>query len=373
MKPLTAIALSGGIDSLVAAYLLKEQGHDLIGIHFITGFECVSYESSSSHQPVESGSMPFSSFRSIMARKMSTISEQLDIPVEIIDCRSCFKTHVINYFVRTYRNGKTPNPCLICNPVIKFGFVLDAARQFGASQLATGHYARALKDPNGRHRLLKGADRVKDQSYFLALMTRKHLDTALFPLGEFTKTRVVALARDKGLVPVEKAESQDICFIKRSSYGDFLASQPDFKPVPGPVVDMAGKQIGMHQGLHLFTVGQRKGINCPASAPYYVIRLDSCNNRLVVGFKDDLTASGCYVEQINWIGKVPETAFRAYTRVRYRHAAAASTVFPTGEHSAVIRFDEPQQAVTPGQGAVFYQNEDVLGGGWITGDLRETS
>jgi len=371
MKPFTAIAVSGGIDSLIAACLLKEQGHHLIGIHFITGFEQISSSGNMYPEALEAIGTSFSSLRESISRKMSTIAGQLDIPIEIIDCRHQFKTHVIDYFIRTYRNNKTPNPCMVCNAAIKFGVVSDTAKKLGATRLATGHYARKVKDASGNCHLLKGMDLIKDQSYFLAMLTQDQLETAVFPLGELTKARVMAFAREKGLSPVEKAESQDICFIKNGTYGDFLLAHPDFDPKPGPVVDTNGKRLGTHQGLHRFTVGQRKGINCPAAEPYYVVKLDSRNNRLIVGFKSNLLTDGCEVEHINWIGTPPETAFRAMTRIRYRHSAVPSTVFPDGANSAAVRFDEPQQAVTPGQCAVFYDNDEVLGGGWITFDRQE--
>jgi len=357
MKPITAIAISGGIDSLAAAHLLKSQGHALIGIHFLTGFESAVPNPNEAFDPFQTAK-----------RKLSAVTAQLNIPIKILDCRDQFKTCVVDYFIRTYRSGQTPNPCLICNPAIKFGTVLGAAQRLGADRLATGHYARTYKDETGRFRLLKGRDPLKDQSYFLAMLDQCRLESAVFPLGDMTKKEVIEHARTNGLRPIEKNESQDICFIKGGSYGDFLMTLENFQPAPGPITDINGRYLGMHPGLHLFTVGQRRGINCPAPQPYYVLRLDTANNRLVVGVKSDLLSSECRVKDINWIISPPQTPFRARTRLRYRHREAESLVIPEGDHSAIVRFDVSQEAITPGQGAVFYVNNEVFGGGRISAE-----
>jgi tRNA-specific 2-thiouridylase len=272
---------------------------------------------------------------------------------------------VVDYFVKTYQRGKTPNPCLVCNPSIKFGTVLSAARERGVSCLATGHYARTETDENGRFRLFKGADHQKDQSYFLGFLSQEQLKAACFPLGNMTKAAVRKLAEETGLHPLSKEESQDVCFIKGTTYGEFLARQKSFEPRPGPIEDVSGNVLGQHNGLHLFTIGQRRGIHCPASEPYYVVRIDILNNRLVVGFKKDLFSSECRVSGINWIGGGPASPITAHIRLRYRHKAVPSLVFPIGKDTAIVKFKEAQSAVTPGQGAVFYREDEVLGGGWI--------
>jgi len=358
MKQLTAIALSGGIDSLAAAYLLKKQGHKIIGIHFITGYEPEAFNQSESEAIS-------SNIKKKAGPNISHITDQLDISAEIIDCSVEFRKNVVDYFIRTYRACRTPNPCLMCNPSIKFGTVLAFARKLGASSLATGHYARTTKDHNGRFHLLKGADQVKDQSYFLAFLTQAQLARACFPLGNMTKSEVQKLAREKGLNPLTKNQSQDICFIKNNTYGEFLALQPGFEPKPGIIEDINGNILGEHKGLHLFTIGQRRGINCPASEPYYVVRIDMEQNRLVVGLKKDLLSSECKIVNINWINQAPPSPIKVYTRVRYRSDAIPSTLFPVDRHTAIVRFKDPQFAVTPGQGGVFYIDNEVLGGGWI--------
>jgi tRNA-uridine 2-sulfurtransferase len=352
MKQTTAVAVSGGVDSMMSAYLLKEQGQHVIGIHFITGFEnpCISGEDPA---PDKTGSI-------------LQIGEQLGIPVEIVDVRDEFKAEIVDYFTRTYQGGQTPNPCMQCNPVIKFGTILDYALKLGAGKLATGHYARIHTDPTGGIRLLKGLDPKKDQSYFLARLTGSQLARACFPLGESRKEDIKKMAARKGLHPVTRGESQDVCFIKNAAYGEFLSRQMGLRFEPGYIENMAGKVIGTHQGLHLFTVGQRRGINCPAAQPYYVVRLDAVRNRLIVGSKEDLLTSECNITDINWIGKAPTSPVEVFTRVRYRSREVASTVVPQDEHTAIVSFKTPQAAVTPGQGAVFYNGEEILGGGWIT-------
>ncbi len=355
MKPLTAIAVSGGIDSLMTAHFLKEKGQRVIGVHFITGYEDTISENGADDHPSES-------------HKIFSIADQLKIDIELVDCRREFEKNVVDYFIETYQAGLTPNPCMVCNPFIKFGTVLDFARNLGASALATGHYARTAEDRYGMFHLYKGVDAKKDQSYFLARLTQFHLASARFPLGNMKKTDVIHLANQKGFKPVKSSESQDVCFIKGKNYGDFLERYQGFEPKPGAIQDVRGRILGEHKGLHLFTIGQRRGINCPASEPYYVVRMDTRQNILTVGFKKDLFASQCKVEDINWIQKAPNRPFQVHTRVRYRHKAAASRLTPVDEKTALVHFEKPQEAVTPGQCAVFYKGDEVLGGGWISNE-----
>jgi tRNA-specific 2-thiouridylase len=206
----------------------------------------------------------------------------------------------------------------------------------------------------------------KDQSYFLAFMTQQHLSSACFPLKSMTKSEVIKLANKKGLDPFIKRESNDVCFIKNKTYGKFLALQEGFEPKPGLIEDVNGNVLGEHNGLHLFTIGQRRGINCPASEPYYVVSMDTEQNRLKVGLKKDLLSSECRIININWINQKPNSPINVHTRVRYRHKAAASNLFPANGETAIVRFEKPQSAITPGQCAVFYRDDEVLGGGWIS-------
>ena len=337
---------------MMTAYLLKEQGQHVIGIHFVTGFENPSISAGHAASDKTDGILQ--------------IGSQLGIPVEIVDVRDEFKAEIVDYFTRTYQRGQTPNPCMQCNPVIKFGTILDYAFKLGAGKLATGHYARIRTDPAGRVHLLKGLDPKKDQSYFLARLNRLQLAGARFPLGESIKADIKKMAARKGLHPVTRRESQDVCFIKNDAYGEFLSRQTGLRFEPGLIENMTGKVIGNHRGLHLFTVGQRRGINCPAAQPYYVVKLDTERNRLIVGSKKDLLTTECKITDINWIGETPGSPVEVFTRVRYRSQEVASTVIPQDERTAIVRFKAPQAAVTPGQGAVFYNGEEILGGGWIT-------
>ena len=369
MKQLTAIALSGGIDSLVAAYLLKKQGHDVIGIHFITGYETQTHDSNKNRRFSNSDASTFSTAKEDASHIISHLANQLEIEVKLLDLSIEFKKKVVDYFTRTYQTGQTPNPCMVCNPTIKFGAVFDFARKLGASTLATGHHARISGDSEGRFHLSKSVDPKKEQSYFLALMSQKQLSCTSFPLGSMKKSEVIKLAHENGLEPVKKKESQDVCFIRNKNYGEFLSLQQGFDSKPGRILDVNGNMLGHHSGLHLFTIGQRRGINCPSSEPYYVVSMDPGQNRLTVGRKKDLLSFECRVKNINWINQQPNSPIKVHTRVRYRHKAAVSQLFPINEKTAWVRFEKPQSAITPGQCAVFYQKDEVLGGGWIDTNL----
>ncbi|MBW2408903.1 MAG: tRNA 2-thiouridine(34) synthase MnmA [Deltaproteobacteria bacterium] len=354
MKPTTAVAVSGGVDSMMAACLLKEQGHHVIGVHFVSGYEA---DAVFTPARAESESHP-----------INAIGEQLGISIKLLDCRIAFKQQVVDYFIQTYFDGRTPNPCMVCNPLIKFGAVLSYAHELGADRLATGHYARIQKDAAGIYHLLKGIDPLKDQSYFLARLNQSQMAKAIFPMGDRLKSDIKEEARQRGLRPVTKSESQDVCFIRDKSYNEFLQKHGDPTPSPGPIVDLQGNVIGHHNGLHQFTIGQRRGINCPAPEPYYVVRIDPAGNRLVVGSKSDLLATSCKVTDINWINQAPCEPITVLTRVRYRHREAAGKLYPVDEQTAEIRFESPIESITPGQGAVFYQGNEVLGGGFISPD-----
>jgi tRNA-specific 2-thiouridylase len=354
MKETVAVALSGGLDSSVAAALLKRKNYRVIGLHFRTGYERASCEATRSG--------PLSRVNSCAQR----ISDQIGIPLEVIDCSEAFKKEVVRYFADTYRSGQTPNPCMVCNQRIKFGFILERAKALGASTLATGHYVRIRLEESGHFSLLKGVDRAKDQSYFLALLTQRQLSQAMFPLGSHTKKEARQMAGAWGLTAFMAGESQELCFIRHPSYKDFLASLADFACKAGPIVNTRGEILGHHQGLHAYTVGQRKGISIPGPEPYYVTRLDKEQNRLVIGTKSELSASECIVTHINWIEtEAPDKPISVHTRIRYRHKEAESILTPLDRYTATVRFFKAQYAITPGQAAVFYQGDRVLGGGWI--------
>jgi tRNA-specific 2-thiouridylase len=367
MRPLVAVALSGGVDSLVAAYLLKNEGYELLGIHFLTG-----YEAGGPPSPTAAACpAALRKTRQTARRRFSQFARQLEMPIEVLDCSPDFQRLVVSYFQRTYRYGRTPNPCLVCNAAVKFGTVLRFAESLGAAALATGHYSRVESGPDGRVRLFKGADPRKDQSYFLSRLTQDQLRQARFPLGAMQKRDVAALAAEKGLEPLAAAESQDVCFIRQGSYREFLDRDAAFTAVPGPIVDTQGRALGTHRGLHRYTIGQRRGIGCPAADPYYVVGIDSRRNRLIVGSREDLLARCCRVARINWIAAPPRAPVAVEARLRYRHRAARALLRPDGDGEALLVFETRQAAIAPGQGAVFYRGDEVLGGGWIVAAQRE--
>ncbi len=346
MNKTVAVALSGGLDSTVAAAILKRQDYQVFGIHFLTGYE----------PPRQDLTRP------------QRVASHIGIPLDVVDCSRLFAREVVGRFVDTYRSGQTPNPCIVCNQRIKFGYLLKQARALGASALATGHYARVERTSNGRFCLLKGADLTKDQSYFLALLTQDQLSRAMFPLGTYTKKQAREMLSTFGLESLVAKESQELCFVRTGSYADFLSAKAGFSSRPGPIVNSAGDILGNHKGLHAYTTGQRRGIGVPGPEPYYVIRLDVKKNRLVIGSKSDLVASQCTVKHINWIGApAPDEPISVRTRIRYRHKEADSVLAPLDSSTALVRFSKPQYAITPGQAAVFYQDAKVLGGGWIVG------
>ncbi|MBA4368182.1 MAG: tRNA 2-thiouridine(34) synthase MnmA [Desulfobacterium sp.] len=357
MKPRIAVAISGGIDSLTTAFLLKQEGYEVMGIHFITGFE------------TELMDQPDPTARYLInpsiQKKIKTIEDQLGISITILDCRKEFQEKVIQYFNSSYSKGQTPNPCMVCNPQIKFGVLLEYAKSVGASQLATGHYAKKQLYQNGASHLFKGDDPQKDQSYFLAFLSQEQLADACFPLGSMHKSTVKKIAIENGLHPVTDKESQDICFIHGKSYIDFLHNQ-NILLKPGIITDKKGTILGEHKGLHYFTIGQRKGINCPSSAPYYVLQLDTENNRIIVGEKQDLYSSSCIVKDVNWIIKPSSFPITCSVKIRYQHKPAPATIDTDDTKQFTIRFQTSQLSVTPGQGAVFYDKNEVIGGGWIT-------
>jgi len=345
MNRAIAVAVSGGVDSLVAAHLLKRTSPPVVAVHFRTGFET---------EPADR-----------TRTRLQSIGDQLDLPVHVLDLSTEFRRAVVDYFTATYLAGQTPNPCVVCNPLIKFGELLRRAAGIGAARLATGHYADVRRDAFGRYRLFKGIDARKDQSYFLARLTQDQLARAIFPLAALTKTAVRAIAGRAGLIPLNADESQDVCFIKAGAYPQFIAELTGRPAEPGLIETTAGEVVGRHPGLHAFTVGQRRGLNCPAAEPYYVVRLDIERNRLVVGRRQDVLTAQCRVERINWIAPPPAAALRVAARVRYRTPEAPATVVPIDADSAWLHFDAPQPAVAPGQAAVFYDGSEVLGGGFI--------
>jgi tRNA-specific 2-thiouridylase len=346
--------MSGGVDSSVSAALLKEQGYDVTGVSLqlydpiAKDPSCRSKTCCSLDDVLDAG----------------RVAKKLGIPFEVIDMRAEFKQLVIDYFIAEYAAGRTPNPCIRCNDLIKFELLLQKAKEMGAELLATGHYARTELDASGRKWLLIGLDPAKDQSYFLFTLTQEQLQQVLFPVGKLKKTAVRKLAADFNLPVAQKHESQEICFIPDNDYVRFLESN-GVATKAGDIVTGDGTVIGSHSGLHRYTIGQRKGLGIAWKHPLHVVRLDRELNQVVVGGIDELPCHSLTAGRASW-NSPPETdEFRALCRIRYRHQPAPCKVVVSADDRFTVHFDEPQTSVTPGQAAVLYDGERVLGGGWI--------
>ena len=348
--------MSGGVDSSTAAALLVEQGYDVIGVTLkLWKHDCLS--------PDED---VFKCCGSRAAADVRAVCDHLGIPFHMIDDAEEFQKEVIGRFAAEYRAGRTPNPCILCNEHLKFGTLLQRADQFGAQYVATGHYAR-LERADGRTLRRRGRDPRKDQSYFLFSLRQDQLARALFPVGDQTKSDTRTAARQRQLKTAEKKESMEICFVPDNDYGGFLQQANLVQKHRGEIVDLHGRILGHHDGIEFYTIGQRKGLGITTPKPVYVVELDAANNRVVVGAdsaldRDEFTVDGC-----NWIPFDHLTEpIEVTTKIRYNHPGTPATVTPQGNGSAKVKLHLAQRAITPGQAAVFYQDDLVVGGGWIT-------
>ncbi len=356
-KQRVLLGMSGGVDSSVAGYLLREQGYEVIGVTMkVWPQDCISRAEDKCCGP-----------QAIADAR--GVAHSLGIPHYVVDEADQFERLVIDYFSSEYQAGRTPNPCVMCNEKLKFGNLWSKAAALGCDYIATGHYA-IIEHPADHAILRKGLDLRKDQSYFLFSLRQPQLRRALTPLGKMTKPQIREIAHSLGLKVADKVDSQEICFVPGNDYKAFLRShlgENEFHR--GEIYDVAGNFLGEHDGIELFTIGQRKGLPGGSLRPRYVVDLDPATNRVIVGDTDDLVAAEFEIDRVNWhivagIGD-PGSSFEATVKIRYSHPGTRATLTPLEDGRAHVRLHDPQRAVTPGQAAVFYDGDIVLGGGWI--------
>ena len=337
------VAMSGGVDSSVTAALLLKQGYEVHGVFMALAQSDLAEQVS----------------------RVEKVADFLGVSLDVVDLASAFQREVIDYFRASYGLGRTPNPCIVCNPLIKFGKLLEYGATKGVDLMATGHYVRVEPLPGGRVRLLQGSDPKKDQSYFLCKLAQSQLQRLVFPLGMSEKTKVYEMAAHLGLGKLHGSESQDVCFLQDQSVYEFLADHLPGPEGQGDIVTATGKVLGRHQGIFRYTVGQRRGLGIPDATPYYVIALDPRENRVIVGKEDELLADSFVVHRMNWTaGVIPSLPEKFLVKIRYRHSAAPAIVTAI-EGGFSVQFDEAQRAITPGQFAVLYLEDEVIGGGEI--------
>ena len=363
-----AVAMSGGVDSSAAAAILKEQGHELVGFTMQLWDQRRGINVDENGDPLPSRCCSLDDVYD--ARR---VAEELGFPFYVLNLERDFERAVVQPFITSYLNGETPIPCVSCNSRLKFASLDRLAASLGCEKVATGHYAGVEFDKaRNRYKLLCGLNSQKDQSYFLWELTQDQLSRALFPLGEMSKPEARNAARQHGLAVADKKESQEICFVPDGDYAGFIDRYLEAEnavsrlPGAGEIVDTSGHVIGRHEGIHRYTVGQRRGIGITDERPLYVISLEAGKNRVMVGSQEELLSREFTAAGVNWIaledGNEP---VQAEVRVRYRHTPALAKITPVENYRAHIVFDEPQRAITPGQATVFYRGDEVLGGGWI--------
>jgi tRNA-specific 2-thiouridylase len=348
------VAMSGGVDSSVAAALLKQQGYEVVGMMLRLWSEAGKEDSNRCCTPESMA----------LARR---VAAKLDIPFYVIDAKQIFKETVVQYFLDGYARGETPNPCLVCNRQIRWKYLLDHALALGADFMATGHYVRLTSDEKGIKQLLRAVDQFKDQSYVLHVLNQAKLKKALFPIGYYPKPEIRKMAESYGLPTASRHDSQDLCFLAGEDYRNFLQRNAAELFNPGQVVSSGGEVIGEHTGLANYTIGQRKGLGVTSSVALYVISKDAATNTLVVGKQEELGSSQLTARDVNWVsGEVIDGSFRAEVKIRYtaKEAPALVTTLDDGK-TVQVRFDKPPRDITAGQAAVFYQGEVLIGGGII--------
>ncbi len=362
MKKRVVVAMSGGVDSSITAWLLKEMGYEVIGATMCIG----TTDQTPSGLGRCCGLVDIEDAR--------RVALQLGVPFHVFHLRDEFEKEIVDYFCDEYTKGRTPNPCILCNERVKFGSFLKRALDLGADSIATGHYARLEFDENmGEFCLKKGVDRRKDQSYVLFSLTQDQLRHTLFPLGEYRKEEIRQQAFQLGLPVHDKPESQEVCFIHDNSYHSFLQERLRGSIEPGPIVDQQGNVLGRHKGLPFYTIGQRRGLRLAKGRPLYVIGIDRFRNTLMVGEEKEVYADTFTVNSVSWINSREMTSsFSAQVKIRYNHPGSEAVLTPGEKDEWKVRFHIPQKAITPGQAAVFYEGDRVRGGGWIEEVIRSS-
>ncbi len=352
------VAMSGGVDSSIAAAVLKEEGYQVVG---------ATFQIWSSDKPAYDVDGYRSYYRVNAVEDAKIVADSLGIPHYVLNVQNVFSQKVIANFCREYSLGRTPNPCIMCNKYIKFGTLLEKARELGADFVATGHYARIEKDKtSGRYLLKKGVDQRKDQSYFLYALTQEQLEHALLPIGNFAKQRVREMVIELGILAADKPASQDICFIPDNDCPKFFNEYFPQGVKPGPILDRKGNILGEHRGILFYTIGQRKGLGLSSKEPLYVTDIIHERNAIVVGGKGEVYGTEFIASGLNWICPVKlKQPIVAKAKIRYLHNEAEAEIIPIDEEKVHVRFKEPQLAITPGQAVVFYDGNTVIGGGTI--------
>jgi tRNA-specific 2-thiouridylase len=364
-NPLVVVAMSGGVDSSLAAFLLSQEGYQVVGISMkLWDFREVGGESDADGRCCSLEALS----------DARAVCQSIGIPHYVLDLREDFKREVISNFVREYAKGRTPNPCIICNTKIKWQSLWRKAESLGASFISTGHYAQIRREEKlKRFFLLKGTDPRRDQSYALWGLSQEDLSGTIFPLGELTKKQVRILAKEHHLKVADREESQEICFVTDDDYARFIKDWKEEKSPgsfgeikPGPIFDLKGKKLGEHKGISFYTVGQRRGLRVATGIPLYVVRINADRNAIYVGENKELFESSFVVTNVNWIAfDSLEKQTDCEIKIRYQHVPQKGKIYPLTDDQVMVKFNEPERAITPGQSAVFYQGEVVLGGGII--------